>query len=76
MFRKTLTILSLIGLLLSAGLWGVSCFYVLVVQAFSGYGGVFNGMIAISNLRYDEYLGHVVCKAYDWSQLSPDERWA
>ncbi len=26
MFRKTLTILSLIGLLLSVGLWGVSCF--------------------------------------------------
>ncbi len=28
MFRKTLTIFSLIGLLLSLGLWGASCFYI------------------------------------------------
>ena len=28
MLRKTLTILSLIGLMLSVGLWGVSCFWI------------------------------------------------
>ena len=32
MFRKTLTILSLLGLLLSVGLWGASYFFSVVVH--------------------------------------------
>ncbi len=36
MFRKTLTILSLLGLLLSVGLWGASYFSIVVVPGTSG----------------------------------------
>ncbi len=36
-FRKTLTIFSLIGLLLSVGVWGASYFFSVVVQR-NGFG--------------------------------------
>ncbi len=52
MIRKTLTMLSLLGLLLSVGLWGVSYFpvgYVFQSQQFPDF-GVVNGLLTISKV--------------------------
>ncbi len=61
MFRKTLTILSLIGLLLSVGLWGVSYWW-------SAYAGPSNGVW----LRTGWLMCHEVTQ--EWSDASVAER--
>ena len=60
MFRKTLTILSLIGLMLCGGLWGASYFYHLYHVAQSPGDGLMAGWLDHEQNTF--YSGHVVRK--------------
>ncbi len=65
MFRKLLTILSLIGLLLSVGLWGVSYWWPV-------YAGPSNGVwLRFGWLTYHEVTG---LHGQEWSDASVAER--
>ena len=61
MFRKTLTILSLIGLLLSVGLWAVSCFG-LAIENVRGVGGSRSDGSWSSGLADNETTGFYIVR--------------
>ncbi len=65
MLRKTLTILSLIGLLLSVGLWGVSFF--------AEMGIIFNADGKSINLT--TYKGGVQWETFDYPQRPREDYW-
>lgn len=70
MFRKTLTILSLVGLLLSMGLWGVSCVGVLHERYNTG---------ALRFERVELVAGYIAVSSEQltWNPVSvPPIRWA
>ena len=58
MLRKTLTIFSLIGLLLSAGLWGVSC-----------YGATYTQVSKTRGMEVLAFNGMVVLRTYTWTDV-------
>jgi hypothetical protein len=63
--RKTLTILSLIGLLLSVGLWGVSYFHILYVPSQSPKPAIVlrGGLVALTTVTVGAPLGFQ-CEGY------------
>ena len=71
MLRKTLTILSLIGLLLSVGLWGVSYWQVVWGnRALDVFIAARNGVLSFGTLGGTYYIGEF--RAIGWKGLQTD----